>query len=247
MKRQIISGLMLGLGLGAAACSPGAAPKVEPEARQDAWIQPPAIQAVARGTGSLVFSGAAEPGVRVVLRAEDGQAYAAAADAQGRFDIRMVPPAGHLMLRPEAQQGEDAAPSPEVLLIVDGGRGPIALLRGGAPARRLDDGPALGAIDSDGRLAVASGRTEGQAPSVAMGGAAEARAVGQGQGRWTSILGTPPSGGATVRVGGETYAWPGDMGRSEGARVERAGEGWSIGWPGPAGGWQTTWLPDAAR
>jgi hypothetical protein len=246
MKRRIAARLGIALLAGLAACSRDAAPKAGPERPADDWVRPPAIQSVERGPASLIFHGLAQPGARVVLRADDGQAYAAAADEAGRFDIRMTPPAGHRLFRPEAQQGQDAIPSPGLLLIIDGGRGPIALLRSGGAARRLDRGPALGAIDSDGRVMVASGAAAANAPpTVRVQGEPPAPATAGADGRWTAILGPTPSGSRTVEVGGAAFVWPGEAPRGDALSVERAGAGWRVGWSGPAGGRQTTWLPDA--
>ena len=157
MKRAIFGRTAVALlaCVAGAACSPSSTP--EPAEPRDApsataWTRPPLIRAVRRTSDALVFIGQAEPGARVVLRSDTGPAHAAAADDRGHFEIRMAPPAGDLLLRPETQVGQDSAPSPDLLLIVDGGRGPMAVLRAGGPTRRLDRAPALGAVDSDGRI-----------------------------------------------------------------------------------------------
>lgn len=209
------------------------------------WTQPPRIESVRRAQASLIFSGRAEPGARVVLRNDQGAAYAAAAEADGRFEIRMAIPSGALLLRPETQIGQDAAASPDRLLIIDGGRGPIAVLRSGGPTRRLDVAPALGAIDSDDRSLLASGRgvAPGQRVSVTAAGDAVQVETGQG-GRWSVLLGDPPADGV-VRVGEMSFVWPGPGAAGQDLTVERAGEGWRVGWAGPGGARQWTWLPDA--
>lgn len=232
----------------AAACAPPAAPEAgkAPETAVAAgWTRPPMISAVQRAPDGLVFTGQAEPGARVVLRSDSGAAYAAAADARGRFEIRMAPPAGDLLLRPETQMGQDAAAAADRLLIVAGGQGPVAILRAGGATRRLDRAPALGAVDSDGRMRLVSGRSAPAGPSVALEAAGETGQVTpDAAGRWSLVL--PPSTGPDeIRVNGGAFTWPGE-GRSDSAlRVERAGAGWRIIWSGPAGGRQTTWLPDA--
>ena len=249
MKRRIAGGLALALLTLLSGCSQDAAPKAEAGAGQpaEAWLRTPAIHSAAHGANSLILTGEAEPGARVVLRTDGGQAYAAAADSTGRFDIRMATPAGHLLLRPEVQQGQDAILSPEVLLVIDGGRGPVVLLRAGGAAWRLDPAPALGAIDSDGRVMTASGATgSGPLPRVQLAQGPTAPTAGGADGRWTALLGSAP-GSATVRVGSAAFEWPGDAPRGDALSVERAGAGWRVGWAGPAGAWQTTWLPDAQR
>jgi hypothetical protein len=180
-----------------------------------------------------------------VLRGESGAAYAAAANDQGRFEIRMAVPSGDLLLRPETQVGQDAAPSPDRLLILAGGRGPLAILRPGGATRRLDAAPALGAVDSDGGARLASGRVQTPAtPLVVATGGETVRVTPDAAGRWSLML-TPAGGSDEIRVDGQTFLWPGVGGSGEGLQVERAGQGWRIGWPGPSGGRQTTWLPDA--
>lgn len=251
MKRAMFSKVAIAAGLCAASvgCSPPAEPAAEKgraPAAVGGWTRPPMIRSVRRLPDGLVFSGQAEPGARVVLRSDSGPAHAAAADEQGRFEIRMTAPVGDLLLRPETQVGQDAAPAPERLLILAGGRGPVAILRAGGATRRLDRAPALGAVDSDGRMRLASGL---QAPA---GEPLEVSAGGEGgtvksdpTGRWSLVLG-PSTGPDEIRVGGRAFVWPGDGGvdAGEGVRVDRAGAGWRVVWSGPAGGRQTTWLPD---
>lgn len=250
MKRAIFGKavMTLLLCLANAACSPPApaeAERARSPAAIEGWTRPPMIQSVRREPGSLIFIGEAEPGVRVVLRSDSGPAYAAAADDQGRFEIRMSPPAGDLLLRPETQTGQDAAPAPERLLIVAGGRGPVAILRSGGATRRLDPAPALGAVDSDGMMRLVSGRSEpGGAPIDLQAGDETGRVTPDGAGRWSLVL-APSAGPDQIRVGGRTFTWPGEAAGGAAFRVERAGAGWRVVWSEPAGGRQTTWLPDA--
>lgn len=250
MKRPIaVLVSVAALAVVAGGCSDRGADPAGPSTRaSDGWIRPPAIRSVERRGAVLVFHGRAEPNARVVLRSDAGAAYAAAADADGTFDIRMTAAAGDQLLQPETQVGQDAVLSPERLLIVAGGHGPIALVRAGGPTRRLDRAPALGAVDSDGRAMLASGMApQGRAPAVVrVGDGEQARPVVGADGRWTALLGSSPGGAATVAVGAQSFAWPGVAARASGLSVERAGAGWRVGWPGPAGAWQTTWLPDAA-
>lgn len=236
--------------VGTAACSPPAPVRAEKDRVPTAvggWTRPPMIRSVQRMPGGLVFSGLAEPGARVVLRSDSGPAHAAAADDQGRFEIRMIAPAGDLLLRPETQVGQDAAPAPERLLIVAGGRGPVAILRAGEATRRLDRAPSLGAVDSDGRMRLVSGRSASSGPPIELQAAGESgRVTPDTSGRWSLVL-MPSAGPDEIRVGGRTFIWPGEaVGRADaGTQVERAGIGWRVVWSGPAGGRQTTWLPDA--
>jgi len=250
MKRAMFDKaiMTLLLCLTSAACSPSTpsqTEKAQSAAAIEGWTRPPMIQSVRRAPSLLIFTGRAEPGARVVLRSDSGPAYAAAADDQGRFEIRMAPPAGDLLLRPETQTGQDAAPAPERLLIVAGGRGPVGVLRAGGATRRLDRAPALGAVDSDGRMRLASGRTApGGAPIDLQAGDETGRVTPDESGRWSLVL-APSAGPDDIRVGGRTFTWPGEVAGDAAFRVDRAGAGWRVVWSEPAGGRQTTWLPDA--
>lgn len=232
--------------LALAACSgpPAEETRAAEPAGGDGWTRTPDILAVRRTSGGLVFTGRAEPGARVVLRGGSG-AYAAAADDEGRFEIRIAAPDEPLLLRPETQVGQDAAESPDRLLILDGGRGPVAVLRPGGPARRLDAAPALGAVDSDGRSVLVSGATATPDRPVAVSAGAAAARVGPGpDGRWSVLL--PAAAGDVFRVDGATFVWPGPgQGATGELQVERAGDGWRIGWNGPGGARQWSWLPVA--
>ncbi|MGV8928806.1 MAG: hypothetical protein ACOH1E_03565 [Brevundimonas sp.] len=246
----VAAGLLCVAGAG---CSPPAAPqakKGQDLSMTDGWTRPPTIHSVQRTRGGLIFTGEAEPGARVVLRSDSGPAYAAAADDGGRFEIRMNSPTDHLLLRPETQMGQDASPAPERLLIVAGGRGPVAILRAGGATRRLDRAPTLGAVDSDGQMRLVSGRSEPSGPPIDLqAGGKTGQVVPDGAGRWSLVL-TPSAGRDEIRVGQRTFNWPGEGTEGEltgdsGMRVERAGAGWRVVWGGPAGIRQTTWLPDA--
>ncbi|NJC42465.1 hypothetical protein GGQ87_002760 [Brevundimonas alba] len=233
---------------GAMACSP-TPPRPDKAAAETGgdWAQPPVIQRVQRNGSALVVSGAAQPEARVVLRGDDGAAFAATADSQGRFELRVPAPAQHLLLRPETQVGQDTAPSPDRLLILAAGQGPIAVLRPGGATRRLDAAPALGAIDSDGRMRVASGRTAPGATQIQVRGGGETVPVTpDAEGRWSVML-APHAGPDSIQVGDREFVWPGEPASpSQNLSVERSGAGWMIRWTAPGGGRQSTWLPDLA-
>lgn len=247
-KAAVVTGLAV-LVLGG--CSPAPAQKTPAQpGAGTGWTRPPVMAAVRRAPGGLIFTGTAEPGARVVLRSDSGVAYAAVANGVGRFEIRMVASPGDLLLRTETQVGQDSAPSPDRLLILAGGRGPIAILRTGGPTRRLDAAPSLGAIDSDGRMRLASGRTATpEQPVQVVVGAGTMPVAPGADGRWSLVMG-PPAGADQIQVDGTAFDWPGDAVDREGANgggltVERAGQGWRVAWSGPAGARQSTWLPDA--
>lgn len=236
-----MAALMMGLVL--TSCSaPTEAPERTPAAESSHdWVVPPRVETVRAEAGSLVFAGQGQPGGRVVLRTDTGAAFAAVANADGRFEIRMVRPTGDLILHPETQRGQDAAPSPETILILAGG--PIALLSPGIPTRRLDAGPSLGAVDSDGRVMVLSGRAAPETTvAVAVSGQdVPMKVVADGNGNWMTVL--PATGGVPIRLGDESYAYPGRPADSDGFQVMPAGEGWTVQWSAPDGARQTTWLP----
>lgn len=238
----IAAGAMSG-GLLLAGCAPASPAPGERNDANDGWTQPPLVTAAEVAGATLIIRGMAEPGARVVLRNDAGGAYAASADEKGGFEIRLIASANTILLRPETRVGQDSAPSPEQLLIINGGRGPIVVLRPGAPARRLGASPGLAAVDSDGRMTLASGKTA--APLTVTTGGRSARVGPDHAGRWSLLLESAEP--RDIRVGDRSFFWPGDAGRATdmtGPEVGRAGEGWRISWTAAGGTRQSTWLPD---
>lgn len=247
MKRAILSLGAVVLAGGVAACSPTPPEKTadEAEAARE-WARPPAIAKVERAGAALAVSGVADPGARVVLRGDNGAAFAATADSNGHFEVRVPRQVGHVVLRPETQVGQDAAASPDRLLILEGGEGPVAVLRPGGATRRLDAAPALGAVDSDGRMRLASGRVTAETRTIEVqNGEETVQVVPDSRGRWNVIL-PPRDGPDAIRVAGREFLWPGDAGGPRDFAVERLASGWRIRWTGPGAARQTTWLPDPA-
>ncbi|WP_428062811.1 hypothetical protein [Brevundimonas sp.] len=247
MKRRISVTIVAALaasGLTLSACSrsdggvagPAGAEKASP------WVRPPMIDRVMRDGAVLIVRGAADPNARVVLRAPDVAAVAVNADAAGRFEMRLPPLHGDVRLTPEVQVGEDAAISPETLVVIQGGAGPVALIAAGQPTVRLDGSGVLNAVDSDGSTLVVSGPAGPKAPVVTIGGGA-ASVAPTARGQWKAMVGR--AGGATITVDGQSFDYPGDAGGS-GLSIARAGQGWRIVWPVAPGGHQSAWLPDRA-
>ncbi|WP_306003999.1 hypothetical protein [Brevundimonas sp. C43] len=228
--------------LAAAACSDQQGGVAGPTGADEAspWVRPPQIDGVMRDGGVLVLRGGAGPNARVVLRAPDTAAVATTADGAGRFELRLPPLSGDVRFTPEVQVGEDAAVSPETLVVIQGGSDPVALIAAGQPTVRLDGGEGLDAVDSDGATLMVSGRTSGAAPSVNINGA-DMSPTAIGRGRWRAVIGQ--SGAAKITVNGKSFDYPG-AGEAAGFVVERAGAGWRITWPVEPAGRQTTWLPD---
>lgn len=241
MKRRnvLCAVIALSVASGVAACGDRTAETgAADEAATAGWAIPPRIDSVLRAQGVLIFKGRAQPGGRVVLRSAEGAAYAAVADDQGGFDIRMAAPAGPLILTPETQVGQEASPAPQRLVILDGGQGPIALLTPGAPARRLNATPTLGAVDADGRSVLVSGRSApGGEVSVQIDDRPAVAVQAGPDGNWS--LPVEGVGARRIAVEGDVFAYPGA------GPAGRAGEGWHVDWTAPDGARQSTWLPDA--
>ena len=242
MKRRnvLCAVIVFSAASGLAACGDRqAGTETTTDAATVSWAMPPRLDSVVPAQASLIFRGQAQPGGRVVLRSSDGAAFAAVADDKGRFDIRMAAPAGSVMLSPETQVGQEASPAPQRLVILDGGRGPVALLTPGGPTRRLNAAPVLGAVDADGRSILISGRAApgGDVSVQIADGAAVAVQTGP-EGDWSlSAAGVGPR---RITVEGEAFVYPGGSGTTG-----RAGEGWRVEWAAPDGARLTTWLPDA--
>lgn len=239
MKRPIASTLGLVAVLSLSACGQPTLP-AEKAAHETGWIMPPVVDAVAASGRELVVTGQAAPLGRVVVMAGSDLAYAVGADAEGRFSLRVPRPAQDTLFTVEARLGQVGYPAPYRLLIGASPDAPIALLAPGAPTRRLDPGPALDAVDSDGRAAFLSGRAE-PGRSVLVRGLAERTAVADGQGRWR--MAGAGDGSLQITVDGVAYS-PMPVGAQAADGLERAGNGWRIAWTSPGGGRQSTWFPD---
>ena len=247
MERRIglLASLSLVLATALSACgSPKPEAEADPaEAQEDDWMTTPRIFSVStQGDGGVLVRGVAAPRARVILSGTDGPAVAAGADAQGRFELHVGAAATGQVLTPEIQIGQTATPGPQRLLVVGEGRQAAALLTDGGPSLRLTPGPALDALDGDGRGLIASGRADPGQKIVVRAGGMSAQAVADSRGRWVAPVATASDRGGDIEVDGTVfhYAGPG----APAAHAERAGEGWRItrGLSGSA--YQTTWLPD---
>lgn len=247
MERRNALRLSLSLALATAVSACGA-PKNEAttaaaEMREDDWAATPRIISVSsRPSGGVLVRGVAQPGARVILSGAEGTAVAAAADAQGRFEIQVdAVSAGHL-LTPENQVGQITTPGPQRLLIA-GDRAQIAaLLTEGGPSLRLTPGPVLDVLDGDGGGLIASGRARpGQKVSIRAGGGA-AEAMTDKQGRWSVLVPAMADRAGVLHVDGQAFDYPGPGAPSD--HAERAGEGWRITRQLSSSARQTAWLPD---
>ena len=239
MKRRIASTVAAAAGLLAAGC--GSPEQPEAEATPEiSWVMPPEIDAVAASGRELVVRGQASPLGRVVVSGAGDLAYAVGADAEGRFELRVPRPVQDTLFQVEARVGQEGFPAPYRLLVGADPQAPIALLAIGAPTQRLDPGPGLDAVDSDGRAAFVSGRAAPRAQVLIEGEGARTVSTDDA-GRWR--LAGAGAGGTPIRIGGVTYR-PAPGAAAAPGMLERAGEGWRIDWTSPGGGRQSTWFPD---
>ena len=239
MKRRIASTFAVAAGLLAAGCGPSEQPEAE-ATLQTRWVMPPEIDAVAAAGRELIVQGQASPLGRVVVSGAGDLAYAVGADAEGRFELRVPRPAQDTLFQVEARVGQEGFPAPYRLLIGADAKAPIALLAIGAPTQRLDPGPGLDAVDSDGRAAFISGRAPARA-QVVIEGEGGRTVTADETGRWR--LAGSGAGGGAIRIAGVTYR-PALGGTARPGVLERAGDGWRIDWASPGGGRQSTWFPD---
>lgn len=197
------------LGLTIVGCSGPRQPMEEPkQADQDNWAAAPHIDKVSLQGSGVVVSGQAPAGARVILSNALGQAMAAGTDSQGRFELRVGREALGHVLTPEIQIGQTPTPGPERLFLAGDGAVVAALLIDGGASRRLTDGPALDAVDGDGRALLASGRsTPGQRVEVKSEGET-AVAVADEAGLWTALPREPGTERCRSRSGASVTPIP---------------------------------------
>ncbi len=152
----------------------------------------------------------------------------------------MPRPAKDTLFLVEARVGQAGFPAPYRLLIGADPSAPIALLAVGAPTQRLDAGPGLDAVDTDGRAAFVSGRAAAGA-TVVVEGSVQRTVTANEAGRWR--LAGSGDGSTPITIDGRPYA-PAPGGAATPETLQRAGAGWSIAWSSPGGGRQSTWFPD---
>lgn len=246
MKRRIFTSSVLALGLIGPGCSAPERVAPPPPAGTSGWVAPPMIETVERRRAGLLVRGRMAPLGRIVLRGPGNTAYAAGADDQGRFELRVAPPAADALFVVEARIGQDAAPSPYRMLASLDPAGPIALLAPGAPSRRLDPAGALDVVDSDGRALLASGRARpGTAVTISVGGGGVTQARAGADGRWTLMLAAPGDAPTDIVVAGRRYGYPGSGPAGDGLVVERLEGGWRSSWSLSSASRQTSWFPNA--
>lgn len=248
MERRIgVSLAVLTVVLGACSAPPDR--DAERIAERDGWVEAAAFDTVQRRPGSLVVHGSAAPGARVVLRGAAGGAFAASADEQGVFELRVAPPAADQLYRAEIQAGQDAAQGPDWLLVTTASQGPIAVLTPGSASRRLDRHGLIEAVDHDGRAMLVSGSAPpGATVELTLDGQPVAPAAAGPEGRWTANLGSAGAGPVRLGVRAEGLAteaaYPGhDQSGAGAVSVEAISGGVRVIWSGPAGARQSAWFP----
>lgn len=241
--------MSLSLALGAALSACGAPGQPETGAGPGSggaedgdWMATPRITSVtSQSSGGVLVRGEAAPGARVILSG-GGAVMAAGSDARGRFELHVGASAVGQILTPEIQIGQSTTPGPQRLFLAGEGGALAALLTDGGPSLRLTPGPALDALDGDGRGLIASGRTApGQKVVVRAGGGA-AEAVADARGRWSAVVPVVGDRAAEVEVDGHVFRYPGPGAPAE--QAERADGGWRTTRALSGAARQTTWFPD---
>lgn len=237
MIARLVSVLSLSLIL--AAC--GETPEATTASPADAgWRAPPRVDRVSLHSGRLELTGSAQPGARVVMRDGGGQAHAATAGPDGAFTLAMAASSSPVLLRPEDQDGQRSVPGPDAVLVLPDGK--AVALSPGAPSRRLDAGEGLSAIDSDGRMAIVSGRsgTSRQRVRVRLGTGAEMDAPVDARGIWTVRTDLAGLGGTVVVNGVEHRPY---LANVTPGSISADDAGTLVGWAAPDGAPMATWIP----
>ena len=223
-----------------AGCGRASPAAQEERAAEAAWRMPPRVETVQVTRGRIVLTGTAQPGARVVMRDGAGTAHAATAGADGDFEIDLEAPGQALLLRPEDQDGQRALPAPEMIVVTPDGA--AAALSPGVASRRLDAGQGLGAVDSDGRMVIVTGRTGAdRAPArVRVGGGQEMEVAGDARGVWT-VRADASGPFVAITVDGTEFRAP--LGGTAPGAITIGADGTRIGWSAPDGAVLTTWIP----
>lgn len=221
-----------------------------PEAERAVLVAPQVTGLGPASNGGLVLSGLARPGDRVRVTDSAGRAVGVTANADGAFAVSLPAPERAEILQVTVLRPEGAAVADGFVFAPPGGRG-AAVLRPGAAAAPLD--PAAGLIaaldrDDGGSLALAGRGAADQPVRISVDGAPAGETRTDAEGRFALRLDVRVAPGPR-RVRVETPAGAAERtielidstGRRglEGAPIEG---GWSVRWPLPGGGGQTTYL-----
>lgn len=214
--------------------------------QDDGWTAAPRVEAVRLNGSQATISGVATPEARVLLRGDEGEAYAVAADQQGRFEVTITLADSQVMLRPEILQGQSTVRGPEHLLILTEPGLAVMQTEGGS-SRRLTPGPTLDAIDGDGQALIASGRARPQdTVRVSVPGRYETAIRVGDNGRWAGSLAGISDEAVTVVVDNRAFAYPGPVGDPDAEaafQLDARGEGWLLTRRLGAEAMLTSWFP----
>lgn len=195
-----------------------------------------------QAAGGALVRGEAAPGTRVILSGEDGAVMAAGADSRGLFELHVDASAIGQVLTPEIQIGQSTAQGPQRLILAGDGGDLAALLTDGEPSLRLTPGPALDAVDGDGRGLTASGRAAPGERVAVRAGSDVVHAMTDARGRWTTVVPGAGDHAVEIFVGERTFRYPGPGAST--SRAERAGDGWRVTRSLSGDARQTSWFPD---
>ncbi|WP_409020751.1 hypothetical protein [Brevundimonas vesicularis] len=247
MNRRIFAAAVTALGcIFLAGCDSQEERASGPKRQDDGWTTAPRVETVLLKSSAATISGIATPDARVLLRGDEGEAYAVAADDRGRFVVTISLTDSHVMLTPEILQGQNTVRGPEHLLILTEPGLAVMQTEGGS-SRRLTPGPLLDAIDGDGQALIASGRARPQETvRVSVPGRYETAIRVGDNGRWVASLAGIADEAVTVMVNNQAFAYPGPAGGLDGKssfRLEASGGGWLLTRRLGAEAMLTSWFP----
>ena len=259
-KPPIVAGALAAAVL--AACGPGAPPPADPAEKVDSaeagYVAPPSVESVERGGAGirLVGVGAADADIR--LRSPAGEIVSGRTDHEGRWSLGVSNAPGVRLFGLSTTRAGRTVQAEGYVMVAEGGD--VALLRGGAGARRLaaaSASPRILAIDFDreGGAVVSGVAAPGAGLNVRVDRVTRGGGRTDDDGRFFISLDRPLApGGHDVQVagdGGETavsiVTSPPQPLVSGPVRAERVATGWRVDWMTPGGGVQTTLLIGGPR
>ena len=247
-KRKILQALSCGVILSGVVilggCERPSGPAAVSAPGPDDWTRLPAIEQVEVSPSGLLAKGTTEPLGRVVLRQDQGQAYAVSADAQGRFSLPFRRPGQDAIFVVESQLGQDSISAGYALFVAAQSEAPVARIELGRATVRLDRRGGLEAFDSDGVVVIASG-SAGQDGEIQMrveDGPAMAITADK-SGRWEQVISPAGAGPLSVTVQGRVHQYPGS-GQSLAEGLYQEPGGWRLVWSTDRNTRQETWFPE---
>lgn len=208
--RTLIVALVLPLALGACGARPDAGAGDGQTSGEEAYLTPPAPDAVGRDAAGVVLSGRAPPGGKVRLAGPDGRAMFAPVDARGRWTIPLGPAAGPHIFGLSAVTAGRSTQAEGYVVVAPAGQ--VALLRAGAAAERIDRAarPGLSAVDFDagGGLQIACSAPPRATVILRLDGRQVAEGRADAAGRY--VVSLPPATQSVGRRGTHVIEMEGD-------------------------------------